>query len=86
MLELVKPRKTSVASDRPLLVPCGLEGFDYQIDPYTSSVGETSRPLWRHASRIRESSWKRSFSIRIIPIGQESGRSWKRCGAPAQRT
>ena len=34
MLELVKPRRTSVASDRPLLVPCGLEGFDYQIDPY----------------------------------------------------
>ncbi len=34
LLELVKPRRTSVASDRPLLVPCGLEGFDYQIDPY----------------------------------------------------
>ena len=34
MPELVQPPRTSVASGRPLLVSCGLEGFDYQIDPY----------------------------------------------------
>ena len=34
MPELVKPPRISVTSDRPLLVPCGLQDFDYQIDPY----------------------------------------------------
>jgi DNA repair photolyase len=52
--------KVSTCSYRPILVPCGLDGFDYQVDPY---VGCEHFCYYCYVLKQAETDWSKEILI-----------------------
>jgi len=59
--------KVSTCSTRPILVPCGLDGFDYQIDPY---VGCGHYCYYCYVLSDAETDWTKEVLIHKDIVGQ----------------
>ena len=62
--------KVSTCSYRPILVPCGLEKFDYQVDPY---VGCGHNCHYCYVLNQAETDWTKEIYVYNDIIGQLSG-------------
>ena len=59
--------KVSTCSYRPILVPCGLENHDYQVDPY---VGCEHCCYYCYVLNQAETDWTKEICISVkIPMG-----------------
>ena len=52
--------KVSICSSRPILVPCSLNNFDYQVDPY---IGCAHHCYYCYALQDAETDWSREIQI-----------------------
>jgi len=62
--------KVSTCSYRPILVPCSLENFDYQVDPY---VGCEHNCLYCYVLNQAETDWTKEICVYSDITGQLSG-------------
>lgn len=62
--------KVSTCSYRPILVPCGLENFDYQVDPY---VGCEHSCHYCYVLNQAETDWTKEIFVYNDITGQLSG-------------
>ena len=62
--------KLSTCSYRPTLVPCGLENFDYQVDPY---VGCEHNCYYCYVLNQAETDWTKEIFVYSDITGQLSG-------------
>ena len=62
--------KVSTCSYRPILVPCGLENFDYQVDPY---VGCEHSCHYCYVLNQAETDWAKEICVYSDITGQLSG-------------
>ncbi|MBT8353125.1 MAG: hypothetical protein KJO60_01305 [Desulfofustis sp.] len=57
----------TTCSERPLITPCGLERFDYQLDPY---IGCAHYCSYCNVLREAETDWRREVRIHHDIEGQ----------------
>ncbi len=62
--------KVSKCSYRPVLVPCGLENFDYQVDPY---VGFEHNCHYCYVLNQAETDWNKEIFVHSDITGQLGG-------------
>ena len=62
--------KISTCSYRPILVPCSLKNFDYQVDPY---VGCEHCCYYCYVLNKAETDWTKEIGIYTDITGQLSG-------------
>lgn len=59
----------STCTDRPILLPCGLKHFEYQVDPY---IGCEHYCYYCYALALAETDWRKEIRVHRDLVGQLS--------------